>query len=300
MSEQPCFTVVIPAYNYGHCLERALRSALEQDYPCYQVLVIDDGSTDDTPDVVARLQEQDLVFDAIRQENAGLSEVRNRGIREARHDWLVFLDADDEMLPGALMAMADAIRQAPEARLVVAGHESLFPDQRRRRITPHPVSADSLHNLSLYLNKTLSICNGACAMHRELFSGISYRRDMRQTEDLPVFAHTIANYPMTTTAQPVACIHKHATSMRHDVEAARALGMDLERIIFEESGLPEGAKALRSGWRSRRALSLLKLCYRAGDYDGAVAYFHQALRARPLTALAPRYLRRYVVSLWKR
>lgn len=300
MTLLPGFSVVIPAYNYGHSLARAVRSAAGQDDPRFQVLIIDDGSTDDTSEVISALREQGWVFEYRYQPNAGLSAVRNRGVREAAHDWLIFLDADDELLPGALRRFREALEADPGARLIIAGHESVLPDDSVRRVRPPRMRGAGARNLARFLDKKISIANGACAMHRDLFSAIEYRSDLRHTEDLPVFAHALAHYPVTTTPEPVARIHKHGDSMRHDAEAARSVGMTLEQVIFDESGLPPAARRLRGGYRARRALSLLKLCYRAGDYDGAARYFGLAFRARPLRALAPRYLRRYLVSLWKR
>jgi glycosyltransferase involved in cell wall biosynthesis len=300
MTSLPGLSVVIPAYNYGHCLARAVRSAAGQDDPCFQVLVIDDGSTDDTAEVVTVLHEEGWNFEYQYQPNAGVSAVRNRGVREAAYEWLIFLDADDELLPGALRQFRNALEGDPGARLIIAGHESVLPDESVRPVRPPRMHGAGVGNLSLFLDKEVSIANGACALHRDVFSAIEYRSDLRHTEDLPVFAHALAHYPVTTTPEPVARIHKHGDSRRHDAQAAVALGMRLENIIFDESDLPPEAQRLRRDYRSRRALSLLKLCYRSGDYAHAVSYFMRAFRVRPLRALAPRYLRRFLVSLWKR
>jgi glycosyltransferase involved in cell wall biosynthesis len=293
----PAFTVVIPAYNYGHCVERAVRSVLAQDYPAFQCLVINDGSTDDTLQVLQQLKRSGADFDLVDQANAGLAAVRNRGIEEARHDWLVFLDADDEMVPGALQGFADTIVSHPEAVMVIAAHDSVFQDGRVRRVTPPAIPARAQQALENYLFKKFSIANGACAMHRRGFAHIRYRPEMRQTEDIPVFSHVLAHYPVVSTPVPVARIYKHDQSMRNDIAQAHQIGMTLEQIIFEASGLPEWAGALRARYRGKRALSLVKLCYRGKDYAGVVKYWRQALPAMPLAALSPRYLRRFLVSL---
>lgn len=298
--QAPGFTVVIPAYNYAHCVERALRSVLAQTWQPMQCLVINDGSKDNTLDVLQALHQQGLVFDLVDQPNAGLAAVRNRGIEEARHDWLVFLDADDEMLPGALDRYAAAITAQPDAAMVIGAHDSVFDDGRVRTVTPMQLPATAPQRLQAYLFKQLSIANGACAMHRRCFTLLRYRPGMRQSEDLPVFAHVLARYPVVTLDTPVARIYKHADSMRHDTAQAVSIGMQLEQILFEESVLPEWAGALRHRYRARRALSLVKHCYRGGDYAAVVRFWHEAFRAAPLTALAPRYLRRYLASLVKR
>ena len=87
MSGAPGFSIVIPAYNYAHVIERALASAVAQEYAPFEVIVINDGSTDDTPAVLAALADRlPGPFRVIDQANAGLAAVRNRGLQESRHD----------------------------------------------------------------------------------------------------------------------------------------------------------------------------------------------------------------------
>ena len=123
MSGAPAFSIVIPAYNYAHFLRRAVTSACTQDGADVEVLVVDDGSTDDTPAVMDKLSAEfgeRLTYH--RQPNQGPAAARAKGLALARHDWLVFLDADDELLPGALRVFADLIAAHPRSRVAIAGH----------------------------------------------------------------------------------------------------------------------------------------------------------------------------------
>ena len=92
-------STVIPAFNRAHLIRRALESALPQQQPGDEVLVVDDGSTDDTARVVAAYGDR---LRYIRTENRGAGAARNRGIEEARGDLVAFLDSDDEWMPGKL------------------------------------------------------------------------------------------------------------------------------------------------------------------------------------------------------
>lgn len=95
----PSFSVVVPTYNRAGLLGEAVRSVLAQSNPPLEVLVVDDGSTDETPQVASRFPEP---VRYLRQENAGVSAARNRGIEEARGDVVAFLDSDDVWQPEKL------------------------------------------------------------------------------------------------------------------------------------------------------------------------------------------------------
>ena len=111
-------SVVIPAYNCARSLSRALESALLQLEPGDEVIVIDDGSSDDTAQVAARFAGK---IKYIYQPNAGPAAARNSGVGEARGEWIAFLDADDYWLPGKLGLQKKLILKYPEAALFCGG-----------------------------------------------------------------------------------------------------------------------------------------------------------------------------------
>ena len=109
----PLFTVVIPTYNRAGFIVEAINSVLAQDDTDFEVVVVDDGSTDDTADVVARAFGRVDKVRYMRQENAERSAARNRGIREARGEYVLFLDSDDLMRPNHLSALREVIEARP-------------------------------------------------------------------------------------------------------------------------------------------------------------------------------------------
>src|SRR5450759_2144524 len=94
------FSIVIPLYNKEATVERAIRSALSQTIQDFEIIVVDDGSTDNGAKVVASIDDHRIRL--IHQKNQGVSVARNRGIAEAKYDLIAFLDADDEWLPDFL------------------------------------------------------------------------------------------------------------------------------------------------------------------------------------------------------
>jgi GT2 family glycosyltransferase len=111
----PLVSAIIPVYNCVDFVEYAVQSALTQSYRPCEVLVVDDGSNDGTPE---RLKRFCGAIKYIRQENRGLSSARNLGIRESRGELLAFLDADDMWLPGKLKKQVDAISEGSHVGLV--------------------------------------------------------------------------------------------------------------------------------------------------------------------------------------
>lgn len=93
-------SVIIPLYNKEPIIERSLQSVLSQDYDDFEVVVVNDGSTDRSADIVRSINDPRIRL--IEQENGGPSKARNTGVKNAKGEWILFLDADDEMLPGAL------------------------------------------------------------------------------------------------------------------------------------------------------------------------------------------------------
>lgn len=119
MPTQELVSIVVPVYNKAPWLEQSVRSALAQDHPALEVLLVDDGSTDGSAALCDRLAAQDARVRCIHQPNAGPAAARNRGIEAAGGEYLAFLDADDTLEPGAVGAMVAAARDSG-AQLVIA------------------------------------------------------------------------------------------------------------------------------------------------------------------------------------
>lgn len=132
MSVSGLVSVVIPAYNVGGHIGEAIGSVLSQDYPAIEIIVVDDGSKDDTAEVVATGFPQVIL---IRKANGGAATARNAGIQQAQGEFVAFLDADDIWLPGKLKAQVNHLRAHPEVEMNctafsqwTSNAEGVFPD----------------------------------------------------------------------------------------------------------------------------------------------------------------------------
>ncbi|MEM8861680.1 MAG: glycosyltransferase [Chloroflexota bacterium] len=107
--------IIIPAYNQGHYLQASVESALNQTWGNIEVIIVDDGSTDNTAEVAQTFSDPRVTY--IYQENAGLSAARNTGIRHSTGEYISFLDSDDLFFPKKLELLLDAMHKSPELGL---------------------------------------------------------------------------------------------------------------------------------------------------------------------------------------
>ena len=110
-------SVVIPLYNKEAIIKKSLESVLTQDYDDFEVVVVNDGSTDKSVEIVKSIQDTRITL--IEQENGGPSKARNTGVKNARGEWILFLDADDELLPGALKHFAGLVEAHKDINMFV-------------------------------------------------------------------------------------------------------------------------------------------------------------------------------------
>jgi len=110
VEKKPIVSVIIPTYNRSKFVKKAIDSVLAQMYKDYEIIVVDDGSTDNTKEVIEPYMDR---IRYIYQENAGASAARNIGIKAAKGDWIAFLDSDDHWLPEKLFVQMAAIKRNP-------------------------------------------------------------------------------------------------------------------------------------------------------------------------------------------
>lgn len=121
--------IILPTHNRAGLLPRAVRSVLEQSDPDFELIVVDDGSRDETPAVLAALAGNPSVRILVNERAVGVSAARNRAIRSTACDWIVFLDDDDELAPTYLERLRATLRKRPELGLVWTGIERRFHDR---------------------------------------------------------------------------------------------------------------------------------------------------------------------------
>lgn len=127
-------SVVIPVYNYAKTLERAVKSVLEQRYPALEIIIVDDGSTDDTRTVGERLAEQYESVRYILQDNNGVAIARNRGIELSHGEYISCLDADDQIAPEFLLVCIEELKKDRSLGIAYTGLYRVVHDEEGNRI----------------------------------------------------------------------------------------------------------------------------------------------------------------------
>jgi len=201
--------VVIPLYNKAPYIIRTLRSVLAQSYQFFEVVVVDDGSTDGGGDIV--LSVGDPRIRLIRQENGGVSAARNRGIQEAKAELIAFLDADDEWKPNFLNLVLEMYNTYPEAGLYGTYYEFNGADTNIKRpiIKLPPDFRYGL--LPNYFSAALGqppICSSAVAVPRKVFEHVGgFKVGENIGEDLDMWGRIALYYRVAYTTEIGAVYH---------------------------------------------------------------------------------------------
>jgi glycosyltransferase involved in cell wall biosynthesis len=175
----PTISVVIPAYNAAPYVSRAIESALAQTVPPLEVIIVDDGSSDDTAEVVAAYQPRVRL---LRQANGGPASARNHGVRESHGDWIALLDADDSWLPKKLERQLGFVEN-PEVAIVHCMRE----DKLEPRL-PDFITFDLLWEYNY-------ICNSSVIVRRSAFDevgGFDEDRDLISLEDYNLWLRLVS------------------------------------------------------------------------------------------------------------
>jgi len=210
-------SVIIPLYNKGRYVSRALDSVLGQTFKDFEVIVIDDGSSDDGPSIVRHYNDTKLRF--IRQDNLGPGAARNRGIRETTGRYVAFLDADDEWLPDFLKVALDHLSKNPDCALYTSGFidgRTGTPSCRNQKFSygrwelPEQIEPGKMKDA---IDAIRSGCTVLCRRDVLLEFGGFYENHCTYGEDGYLWLKVILNYPVFRDPSPLAVYHIEASSL---------------------------------------------------------------------------------------
>jgi glycosyltransferase involved in cell wall biosynthesis len=199
-------TVIVPCYNGAAFLEETLRSALAQSHPLVEILVIDDGSTDGSCKIAERFP-----IRYIRQENRGLSEARNTGIRESRGTYVVFLDADDRLKPQAIARGLRALDMRPDCAMAVGDHVFIAADGSH--LANSAKQFDISHHFETLLKSNFIEMISTVLFRRSVLEEVGgFNTALRVAEDYDLYLRIARLHPICSHPAIVAEYRKHGAN----------------------------------------------------------------------------------------
>lgn len=203
MTAIPETSVIIPTWNRRDLVARAIDSVLAQTRPVEEVIVVDDGSSDGTSEYLARRYGERIT--CVRQDNAGVSAARNRGLALARGRYLALLDSDDEWLPDKTARQVRYLEDNPEIGMVLCNVLRVSPDgslidvfDRRKQI---PIDGPALGSVL----GDPALAPVSLLMRREVYEDVGgFDEGLRTAEDLDFHLRIAARWPIGVVAEPLA------------------------------------------------------------------------------------------------
>jgi len=261
-SDFPRISVIVPCYNAERYVDVAIRSILQQDWPNLEVIVVDDGSTDGSADVVRAF---DSRVRLLSQKNAGVASARNAGIASASGDWIAFLDADDVWLPGKLRAQWSSLRaeSAAGARMsytawaVWVSSEPVPDSEDIERLTGAEQNAWDGPSGWIYpeLLADCVVWTSTVLVHRSVLREVGgFETALRIGEDYDLWLRASRVTPILRVSRPFALYRMHPVNLTRSIPPENYKGRVVANAVRRWGyASPDGRCATRSA--VRRGLS---------------------------------------------
>ena len=199
------FSIIIPLFNKAPYVKRALESVISQTFRNYEVIVVDDGSTDDSFNVAKEvLDTSNIEYHLIHQDNAGVSVARNNGVKVSQGDYLCFLDADDWWASTFLERMDRLIKDYPEAGIY--GTNYYYVKNGRQRVCVTTAETGYINYCKVYSSKLeMPLWTGAVSMPRHIFDEMGgFRSHLKLGEDFDLWIRIALKYKVAFLNEPLS------------------------------------------------------------------------------------------------
>jgi glycosyltransferase involved in cell wall biosynthesis len=197
----PFFSIILPTYNRASFLPQSIGSVINQDFQDWELIVIDDGSTDHTKEVVNSFKDQRIKY--FYQENSERSAARNNGIKQAQGAWLCFLDSDDEYLKEHLKIIHKEIESNETPKMLVTGNLI-----RKNGMEYKHSMLDCNKNILEEIAAKFILMNSVC-VHRDLLEENLFDTKFRLWEDTHLWLRIAAQYPVYQIEKYTVTQHVH-------------------------------------------------------------------------------------------
>src|SRR5690554_6433425 len=188
------FSVVIPLYNKELSITNTAQSVLDQTYQNFEIVIINDGSTDSSIKAVEAINDNRIRL--IHQENQGVSAARNRGIKEAKYEWIAFLDGDDLWEPNHLEEITKMMNLYPEEKVFVTSF--VYSDNRQMFKQPRATPIFKIANYFKEAIKENLMWKSIVVVNKECIAKVGeFNEKLNRGEDLDLWARLAREYAIT-------------------------------------------------------------------------------------------------------
>ncbi|MGD9335327.1 MAG: glycosyltransferase [Desulfobacterales bacterium] len=265
--KKPLISVIIPTYNRGWIIKEAIDSVMAQNYRDFELIIVDDGSTDNTSDILNSYHGDILVF---RQENRGVSAARNRGIVEASGRFIAFLDSDDLWLPQKLFRQVEFFNKNPDAEICQTEETWIRNGVRVNPKRKHKKPCGMIFEPSLAL---CLISPSAVMIRRSLFEKVGgFDETLPACEDYDLWLRISCRYPVYLIETPLIIKrggHNDQLSASPGLDKFRikSLNRIIESNLLSKSQYRAAVKTLR-----QKCMIYSAGCRKRGREDEALYY----------------------------
>lgn len=199
------FSVIVPLYNKAPYVKKALNSIIEQSFKDFELIVVDDGSHDESYSIAESvLASTNCCYQLVHQKNAGVSTARNNGVALSKGEYICFLDADDWWSPSFLEKMDGLIRAYPEAGIY--GINYYYVKNGRGRVSVEDLNTGYFDYCSAYARKLqMPLWTGAVCLRRSVFDEMGgFRPHLKLGEDFDLWIKIALKYPVAFLNEPLS------------------------------------------------------------------------------------------------
>lgn len=263
MKTMPKITVYITNHNYGRYLKKSIESVLKQKYSDWELIVIDDGSTDNSRSVLKRFEKHTKV-EIVYQKNKGLNISNNIALRSAKGKYIMRLDADDYLDENALLVLANVLDQHPEIALV-------YPDYYRIEEDGTIIDIQRRNKLDKEIKLYDMPAHGACTLIRKqnLIEIGGYGEDVRCQDGYDLWVKFIGKYKVYNVNIPLFYYRQHGVNLTKDEDA----------ILEARYKIKRREAALRIKHKDVKVLGIVPV---RGEVHGEAGYAMKKIHNKPL------------------
>lgn len=284
----PFFSICMPAYNSAETISEAIKSVLHQTYRNFEIVVVDDGSTDRTATIIYEMQSSKIR--CIAKEHSGAPATRNRCIAEARADFIVWLDADDLMLPRTLERYAYCLQQTPMLDVLYGGLSTFDTEQQQTEVWKYYDYCHWPGALRAEMMLQDPIPNVCVCIRKSCYEKVGkYREDFPRAHDYEFFARLAPVARFRHVGRIVGRYRSHQSSLsKNSLLLQKAFEARIVKTLLASHDLQtlfpycfyKGAPIQRSKAHAWRLAALVMLKW--GDPEAALEYVQRSVESESL------------------